>query len=131
MARGRQAHGSGGAGGLLTVAWPVSVATVLTWTNSCRPVILPDCPSSGVVCCAAAAVFHAAMWALRVGVCHEPKMPLLTELENLFLFWFYKDFTPAALSGTSPIPENIAGRNVRDGHGMDAGKPSTVGATSL
>ncbi|MGD0259337.1 MAG: hypothetical protein ABSD29_05860, partial [Verrucomicrobiota bacterium] len=49
---------------------------------------------------------------LRAGVCHEPKMPLLTELENLFLSWFYKDFTPAALSGTSPIPENIAGRNV-------------------
>jgi hypothetical protein len=52
---------------------------------------------------------------LRVGVCHEPKMPLLTELENLFLFWFYKDFTPTALSGTSPIPENTTGRNVRDG----------------
>jgi hypothetical protein len=55
-------------------------------------------------------------------------MPL-TELENLFLFWFYKDFTPAALSGTSPIPENIAGRNVRDGHGMDVAMrfPAQIG----
>ena len=36
---------------------------VLTWTKSCRPVILPDWPSSGVVCCSPAAVFHAAICA--------------------------------------------------------------------
>ena len=51
------------AGGLLTVAWPVRIATVLTWMNSCSPVIRPDWPSSGLVCCAPAAVFHAAICA--------------------------------------------------------------------
>jgi hypothetical protein len=34
---------------------------------------------------------------LRVSVGHAPKMPLLTELENLFLFGFYKDVAPLAL----------------------------------
>ncbi len=34
---------------------------------------------------------------LRVGVGHEPKMPLLTELGNLILFGFYKDAAPTAL----------------------------------
>src|SRR5882724_4180969 len=33
---------------------------------------------------------------LRVGVGHASKMPLLTELENLFFGCFYKDFTPTA-----------------------------------
>src|SRR5665213_3254104 len=38
---------------------------------------------------------------LRVGICHEPKMPLLTELENLSLFEFYKDVAPTALPATN------------------------------
>ena len=47
---------------------------------------------------------------LRVGVGHEPKMPLLTELEKLFLFWFHKDVAPMALSATSSIPQVIGER---------------------
>jgi hypothetical protein len=44
---------------------PVSVRMVLTCTNNCNPVILPDWPSSGVVDCPAAVVFQAAN--LRLG----------------------------------------------------------------
>jgi len=34
---------------------------------------------------------------LGIGVGHDPKMPLLTELENLFLPSSYKDVAPTAL----------------------------------
>jgi hypothetical protein len=34
---------------------------------------------------------------LGVRVCHELKMPLPPELENLFFVLFYKDFAPTAL----------------------------------
>jgi hypothetical protein len=34
---------------------------------------------------------------LRVGVGHVPKMPLLTELENIFCFVSYKYAAPTAL----------------------------------
>jgi len=37
---------------------------------------------------------------LRIGICHAPKMPLLTELENLFLSGFYKDVAPMVLQAT-------------------------------
>src|SRR5665213_3303652 len=40
---------------------------------------------------------------LRVGVGHAPKMPLLTEHENLFYSAFYKDFAPTALPAASSI----------------------------
>jgi hypothetical protein len=37
----------------------------------------------------------------------EPKMPLLTELENLFGLGGYKYFAPTALPATSSIPQRI------------------------
>jgi len=37
---------------------------------------------------------------LRVGIGHEPKMPLLTELENLFCSGFYNYFAPTVLQAT-------------------------------
>jgi hypothetical protein len=55
---------------------------------------------------------------LRIGVGHAPKMPLLTELENLFLPEFYKYFAPTALPTTRSIP-------------LPKLKPSASGATSL
>src|ERR1039458_4127593 len=47
---------------------------------------------------------------LRVGVGHASKMPLLTELENLFYSAFYKDFAPTALPVTSSIPKMVGQR---------------------
>jgi hypothetical protein len=38
---------------------------------------------------------------LRVRVCHDPKMPLLTELEFLWEWVFYRDVAPTALGFAS------------------------------
>ena len=60
---------------------------------------------------------------LRVGICHTPKMPLLAELENLYLAWFYRDFAPMALPVTSSIPQVIRERAfVRHERAKDAGE---------
>ena len=40
---------------------------------------------------------------LCVGIC----LPLLAELENLYLVWFYRDFAPTALLVTSSIPKMV------------------------
>src|ERR1019366_6671584 len=49
---------------------------------------------------------------LRVGVGHAPKMPLLTELENLFYSAFYKDFAPMArpVANAVSIPQMVGQR---------------------
>ena len=49
---------------------------------------------------------------LRVGVGHAPKMPLLTELENLFYSQSYRDFAPTALqvANSVSIPKMIGQR---------------------
>jgi hypothetical protein len=40
-------------------------------------------------------------------VCHGPEMPLLTELENPFLAWFYKYFAPLALNHAVIFPSAV------------------------
>jgi hypothetical protein len=58
---------------------------------------------------------------LRVGICHEPKMPLLTELENLFSFGSTKmsrlrrlvravRIQPPRRDGIRPFPSRELGR---------------------
>ena len=37
---------------------------------------------------------------LRAGTGHVPTMPLLTELENRIVLWFYNDATPNGVAGS-------------------------------
>jgi len=56
---------------------------------------------------------------LCVGIC----LPLLAELENLYLVWFYRDFAPTALPVTSSIPQVVRERAfVRHERAKDAGE---------
>jgi hypothetical protein len=59
---------------------------------------------------------------------HEPKMPLLTELED-FLFCFYKYVTPTALGVDAMVLDLCLNEIYFEGRIMLL--PSPVGATSL